>query len=94
MCCDVNDFAKAMADETRQRILLLLQQGEMNEADIVSHFNLTQPTISHHLTLLRNANLVMTRHEGKYVFYRGNPACVTECCGEIQSRFNIQGRET
>lgn len=92
-CCDVNDFAKAMADETRQRILSLLQQGEMNEGDIVSHFNLTQPTISHHLTLLRNANLVTTRHDGKYVFYRANPACVAECCSEILFRFNIQGRE-
>ena len=66
----------------------------MNEGDIVSHFNLTQPTISHHLTLLRNANLVTARHEGKYVFYRTNPACVTECCGEILSRFNIQRRGT
>jgi DNA-binding transcriptional ArsR family regulator len=93
-CCDVNDFAKAMADETRQRILLLLQLGEMNESDIVSHFNLTQPTISHHLALLRNANLVTTRHEGKYVFYRANPACVTECCDEILSRFKIQRGET
>lgn len=50
-CCDLNEFAKAMADETRQRILSLLQQGELNEGDIVSHFNLTQPTIPHHLTL-------------------------------------------
>jgi DNA-binding transcriptional ArsR family regulator len=40
-CCDFNDFAKAMADETRQRILLLLQAGEMNESDIVSHLDLT-----------------------------------------------------
>ncbi len=66
----------------------------MNEGDIVSHFNLTQPTISHHLTLLRNANLVTVRQEGKYVFYRANPACVTECCDEILSRFKIQRRET
>ena len=92
-CCDFNDFAKAMADETRQHILSLLQQGEMNEGDIVTQFNLTQPTISHHLTLLRRANLVLARQEGKYVFYRANPACVTECCGEILSRFNIQRRE-
>ena len=93
-CCDLNEFAKAMADETRQRILSLLQQGEMNEGEIVSHFNLTQPTISHHLSLLRNANLVTTRHDGRYVFYGANPACVTECCGEILSRFKIQRGET
>lgn len=92
-CCDFNEFAKAMADETRQRILSLLQDGEMNESDIVAHLELTQPTISHHLSLLRRANLVLTRREGKYVFYRANTACVTECCGEILSRFNIRREE-
>ena len=88
-CCDFNDFVKAMADETRQRILSLLQAGEMNESDIVSGMGLTQPTISHHLALLRRANLVSARREGKYVFYRANPACVAECCGEILNRFKI-----
>ena len=92
-CCDFNDFVKAMADETRQRILTVLQDGEMNETDIVARLDLTQPTISHHLGILRHANLVQARNEGKYVFYRANPACVTECCGEILSRFKLKGRE-
>lgn len=92
-CCDFNDFAKAMADETRQRILSLLQAGEMNESDIVARMDFTQPTISHHLSLLRRANLVTARREGKYVFYRANTDCVTECCGEILSRFNIRSEE-
>jgi len=88
-CCDFNDFAKAMADETRQQILSLLQQGEMNESDIVAHLDLTQPTISHHLSLLKRSKLVMTRREGKYKYYRANPDCVSECCGKILSHFNI-----
>jgi DNA-binding transcriptional ArsR family regulator len=88
-CCDFGDFVKAMADETRQRILTLLQAGEMSESDIVSRLNLKQPTISHHLSLLRRANLVSARREGKYVYYRANPACVTECCGKILKRFKI-----
>lgn len=88
-CCDFDDFLKAMADETRQRILSLLQTGELNVSDIVAQMNLTQPTVSHHLSLLRRANLVLARREGKYVFYRINPACVTECCGEILKRFKI-----
>lgn len=93
-CCDFNEFANALADETRQRILSLLRAGEMNESDIVAHMDLTQPTVSHHLSLLRRANLVTARREGKYVFYRANTACVTECCGEILSRFNIHQEET
>ncbi len=93
-CCDLNEFEKAMADETRQRILSLLQAGEMNESEIVAHLDLTQPTISHHLALLQRANLVMARRDGKRIFYRGNPACITECCGEILTRFKIPGPET
>ena len=88
-CCDVNDFTKAMADETRQRILSLLQAGELNESDIVAHLNLTQPTISHHLALLRRTNLVLVRREGKFTYYRANSACVAECCGAILTRFTV-----
>jgi DNA-binding transcriptional ArsR family regulator len=49
----------------------------------------TQPTISHHLALLRRANLIVARHAGRQTFYRANPACVVECCQEILSRFNL-----
>jgi DNA-binding transcriptional ArsR family regulator len=92
-CCDFNDFVKAMADETRQRILTALQAGEMSESDIVARLDATQPTISHHLALLRRANLVSVRRQGKYVCYRANPACVSECCGEILARYNIRQQE-
>jgi len=88
-CCDFDDFVKVMADETRQRILTLLQTGEMSVSELKEHFAVTQPTISHHLAWLRQANLVLTRRAGKQVFYRANPACVAECCGEILRRFKI-----
>jgi len=92
-CCDFDNFVKAMADETRQRILLLLQAGELNESDIVAGIGLKQPTISHHMSLLKRAKLVSVRRKGKYVFYRTNPACMTECCGEILNRFKISSGE-
>jgi DNA-binding transcriptional ArsR family regulator len=88
-CCDFDDFAKAMADETRQHILTLLQAGEMSVSELNEHFTTTQPTQSHHLAILRRARLVAVRREGRQMFYHANPACVTECCGEILRRFNI-----
>ncbi len=88
-CCDFDDFAKAMADETRQRILTLLQAGELSVNELTGHFSVTQPTISHHLAVLRHANLVIARHAGRQTFYRANPACGVECCDEILSRFKI-----
>ncbi len=88
-CCHLDDFAKAMADETRQRILALLQAGEMSVSELNEHFTTTQPTLSHHLAILRQVNLVMARHEGRQTFYRANPNCVSECCVEILRQFKI-----
>lgn len=84
-----NDCLMAMADETRQHILVLLQEQEMSVTELSEQFETTQPTISHHLAILRRVNLVISRRDGKHIFYRANPACVAECCGEISRRFNL-----
>jgi len=62
-------FFKALADETRLRILSLLEVREMCVCEIMVALDLTQPTASHHLGLLENAGLVRDRKEGKWVFY-------------------------
>ncbi len=93
-CCEFNVFAKAMANKTRQQILSLLQAGELNESDIIAHTNLKQPTISHHLSLLKRANLVLARRKGKYIFYHINAACISDCCGEIMARYNSLSQKT
>ncbi len=87
-CCALADFATAMADETRQRILVLLQERELSVSELTQHVSVTQPTVSHHLAILRHANLVSARHDGRQTFYRANQACVVECCQEILARFN------
>ena len=61
---------KALADETRLRILRLLEVREMCVCEVMVALNLTQPTASHHLGLLEHAGLVKARKEGKWVFYR------------------------
>lgn len=86
-CCDLDNFLRAIADETRQQILQLLQSGELSVSDLCAHFDQQQPTISHHLAVLRQANLVTARHEGKWVYYQANQDCVAECCQEIMHRF-------
>ena len=86
-CCDFNAFIHAMADETRQSILRLLQEGEMSVNDLCAHFDLQQPTISHHLAILRKAGLADSRRVGRQVFYRANQNCVAECCQMMVQRF-------
>jgi len=60
---------KALADETRLRIIKLLEVREMCVCEVMVALGLTQPTASHHLGILENAGLVKDRKEGKWVFY-------------------------
>ncbi len=62
-------FFKALADETRLRILKLLGVREMCVCEVMVALGLTQPTASHHLGILEIAGLVKNRKEGKWVFY-------------------------
>jgi DNA-binding transcriptional ArsR family regulator len=85
---DAVAFCKALSDETRQRILEILQtEGEKCVSDLVALFDVSQPTISHHLNFLRQANLVTSRREGKQVYYRANQENITECCGILFTKF-------
>jgi DNA-binding transcriptional ArsR family regulator len=88
---DCVEFCKALADDTRQRILtMLLEEGEKCVGDIVAEFDMAQPTISHHLGVLKQFNLVTSRKEGKQVFYAINQDNVVECCGQLVAKFEAQ----
>ena len=85
---DMVAFCRALGDETRQRLLKILQEnGEMCVTDLVEQFNLSQPTVSHHLQFLRQANLVLSRREGNQIFYRANQDNITDCCGILFTKF-------
>jgi len=84
---DCVEFCKALADETRQRILEMLLEGEMSVGDIVDVFSMSQPTISHHLSILKRFGLVTSRKEGKLVFYAINQDNVVACCGRLIAKF-------
>jgi ArsR family transcriptional regulator len=81
-------FAKAIADDTRQKIMKICCCEWLSVNDIVGHLNVTQPTVSHHLAILREAGLVNVRAEGKQTFYQLNQARMTICCGQLQSTFS------
>jgi ArsR family transcriptional regulator len=81
-------FCKALADETRQQVLEMLLEGEKSVGDIVDAFPTSQPTISHHLNVLKQIGLVTSRKEGKQVFYSINRDNVVECCGMLIAKFD------
>ena len=71
--CQTAGLMRLLSDPTRLRVLGLLQPGEMNVTSLCNELGLAQPTVSHHLGLLRTARLVRTRRDGKQVFYSLNP---------------------
>lgn len=81
------EFAKALADETRQKIMGLCCCGWLSVNEIVAQIHVTQPTVSHHLAILREAGLVNAREEGKQTFYSLNQEKVAFCCGHLMFKF-------
>jgi len=64
---------KALSDETRLRIYLLLLQGELCVCELVNILNIEQSRISHSVRILKEAGLVVNRREGKWIIYAVNP---------------------
>jgi ArsR family transcriptional regulator, arsenate/arsenite/antimonite-responsive transcriptional repressor len=86
-------FSKALADETRQKIMKICCCEWISVNDIVEQTSVSQPTVSHHLAVLREAGLVQMREEGKQTFYMLNQERLANCCGVLVLNF-APGTET
>ena len=78
------DTFKALSDPTRREILNLLKQKEVTAGEIVEHFQVSGATISHHLSILKQAGLVDDQKSGKYIYYRLNLTVFEEILSWIQ----------
>ena len=78
------DTFKALSDPTRRELLNLLKQKEMTAGEIVEHFQVSGATISHHLSILKQAGLVDDQKSGKYIYYRLNLTVFEEILSWIQ----------
>ncbi len=87
MQTDPVEFAKALADGTRQKIMNCCCCEWLNVGEIVEAVGVSQPTVSHHLAVLREAGLVTARQDGKHTFYMLNQAVVVACCGQLMQAF-------
>jgi ArsR family transcriptional regulator, arsenate/arsenite/antimonite-responsive transcriptional repressor len=87
---DVIKILKALADKTRQDILELLVGDEMNVTDICSEFGVSQPTVSHHLQILRNCKLVGCRKQGKNIYYFVRRDIVGDVLGQVSRKMRIR----
>ena len=81
------DFAKALADETRQKIMTQCCCQQLSVNDIVAALDVAQPTVSHHLKILKSAGLVTSERRGKQVLYSLNQARLAARCCQVAEDF-------
>lgn len=68
----MNDIFKALNDVTRREILELLKTKELSAGEIADQFNMSKPSISHHLDILKRADLITAEKSGQFIFYSIN----------------------
>jgi ArsR family transcriptional regulator len=68
----MNDIFKALNDATRREILELLKTKDRSAGEIADQFNMSKPSISHHLDILKRADLITSEKSGQFIFYSIN----------------------
>lgn len=76
---------KALSDPTRREILNLLRAGPMSAGEILEHFPITGASLSHHLSVLKNAGLIDDEKKGKYIFYTLNTTVLDDILNWMMS---------
>lgn len=83
----VDSVFKALADPTRRRILRLLSQGEMTAGQIAAHFDISAPSMSHHFSVLKQADLVRSRRDGQQIHYSLNTTAFQDVVAALMDLF-------
>ena len=78
---------KALSDKTRREILKLLNNRDMSAGEIAEHFDMSKPSISKHLDILREAELVSSEKKGQFIIYSINTSVIQEVHGNFLEIF-------
>jgi DNA-binding transcriptional ArsR family regulator len=80
---------QALSDPTRRKIVEMLQERDMNAGEIGAAFDISGPSISHHLAILKNAELIRAQRKGQFIEYSLNATVVQEVLAELFRLFNV-----
>ncbi|MGO0060728.1 autorepressor SdpR family transcription factor [Brevibacillus fluminis] len=86
----MNDAFKALADPTRRQIIKLLRDQNLTAGEIAEHFQISKPSISHHLSLLKQAGLVSDERKGQNIVYSLHTTVMEDVLGWM---FSILGKQ-
>jgi DNA-binding transcriptional ArsR family regulator len=85
---------KALADPTRRRILEMLREGDLTAGDIAAEFDMAWASVSHHLNVLKNADLVLAKREGQNIRYSLNTTVLQELVANLMELGGKKKRRT
>src|SRR5262249_19109155 len=89
----MNEAFKALADPTRRQILQLLRWGEMTAGELAERFDMTKPSMSHHFSVLKQADLIEARREGQQIYYSLNTTVAEDLLAIVWDLFSKRRRE-
>lgn len=102
----MNESFKALADPTRRQIIRLLREKDRTAGEIADFFNMSKPSISHHLNALKHADLVQDERKGQFIMYSLNTTVLEEVLGwlleltgtgkqtETESKSSLDGKKS
>lgn len=94
MTMRMNEAFKALADPTRREILHLLRQGEMTAGELADRFDMAKPSVSHHFSVLKQADLITSRRDGQQIYYSLNTTVVENLLAIVWDLFTHADRKT
>jgi ArsR family transcriptional regulator, arsenate/arsenite/antimonite-responsive transcriptional repressor len=83
----INEVFKALSDPTRREILRILSGGERTAGELAEPFDMTKPSMSHHFSVLKEADLIRSRREGQQIYYALNTTVVEDVVTRIWDLF-------
>jgi ArsR family transcriptional regulator len=84
----MNVLFKALNDQTRREIVDLLKKGDLTAGEIAEHFDISKPSISHHLDLLKQADIITSVKDGQFIYYSLNATVFDEIISWVMSLQN------
>ena len=83
----LNQVFKALSDPTRREIIRLLGHGERTAGELASSFDMTKPSMSHHFSVLKEADLISSRREGQQIYYSLNTTVLEDVITRMWDMF-------
>jgi ArsR family transcriptional regulator len=85
-----NEVFKALSDPTRREILRLLSGGERTAGELASSFDMTKPSMSHHFTVLKEADLIRSRRDGQQIYYSLNTTVLEDVLTRLWDHLGLK----